>query len=175
MREVAKFKRGRLDVAGVTERFSPAARVAHRAALWGPTRSGLATAALGVGFLQIAVPPATSDIGTDLETVDRILNEVEDLVRNAHFHTAIGVARTARGWDADRPTDPTLRSRRARLHVLAATAHIALNQAASARQSLRRALALNPRLLLDEATTSPKLLAVLNDLRSTRPANGSGS
>jgi len=107
-----------------------------------------------------------------LEALESIVEAVEELVREARFHTAIGVARTAQGWNEAAGDEPQLRGPCARLEVLAATAHIALDQREHARDSLRRALALEPDLFFDEETTSPKLIEVLRALQpaATTPA-----
>jgi hypothetical protein len=115
-------------------------------------------------LLLVAPGRVSAEPPTDHEGLDAIVSEVENLVLEAHFHTAVGVARTARTWVDAASAGPELRARRARLQVLVATAHVALGNEQEAKESLRRALALDPYLALDSATTSPKLLRLLNDL-----------
>lgn len=145
-------------------------------ATWKLTRRWTERAGLSVALLLATCQVALADAPeADLAVLDPLVAEVDGLVRDAQFHTAIGVARTARAWADEADSTPALRERRARLQVLLATAHVALGDERLARESLRRALALNPQLALDESTTSPKLLKVLREIRRVPPAKGAGS
>jgi hypothetical protein len=53
-----------------------------------------------------------------------------------------------------------------RNEVVAATAHVALDQEAAARESFRRALGAEPALDLDPAATPPKVLRVFLAVRA---------
>jgi len=61
--------------------------------------------------------------------------------------------------------DSDLPPRWARLEMLQATAELALARDADARASMVRALAADPALALDPATTSPKVLRVFESIR----------
>lgn len=129
----------------------------------------IASLVLCAGLLPVPFHSVSAETPADLEALDEIVDEVDDLIRDAHFPTAISVAQTARTWADEAGSSPEVRARRARLQVLVATAHVALGQTDLARESLRRALSLAPHLVFDEATTSPKVLAVLRDVPRTQP------
>jgi hypothetical protein len=100
---------------------------------------------------------------------------VSELLAEAHFQTARSVAESAlSAFDRpSRPSDPRIAKARARLHVLLATAHVALGERDLARRSLGRAIRLDPSLTLDARTTSPKVVAVLHEARRERGAEAS--
>jgi hypothetical protein len=99
-----------------------------------------------------AKPPEPPSVATPLA-------RTEKLIREARFDDALGAIEKLRP-DAVRPDE------RARLEVLAATAQVAFGDDAAARSSIERALRADPALALDESTTSPKLLRVLDDARA---------
>ena len=138
-------------------------------------RSRIAAAVVSVGLAGAASPSPSAEPAVRLDTLESIVDAVEQLVREARFHTAIGVARTAQGWSEAANDTPQLRAPYARLEVLAATAHVALEQHERARDRLRRALALDPDLSLDEQNTSPKLLEVLRTIQPAAAPGGSDS
>jgi hypothetical protein len=100
-----------------------------------------------------------------LRNVDRALDDIQRMIADAYFRTALGIADTKR----DRLNELGLRRglalRRARLEVLAATAEVALDQHVQALESMRRALEANPSLILDEQRTPPKVCALLLEAR----------
>ncbi len=112
-------------------------------------------------------PPDTPPNQTAL---DESLGEIEALVLEAHFATALGVAETTRSWADELPSSPEVREARARLNVLMSTAQIALGDEAAARESMERALAVWPLLVLDERTTSPRVVRLLRELQASRRA-----
>ena len=138
-------------------------------------RSRIAAGVLSVGLAGVASPSPPAEPSVRLDRLEAIVDAVEKLVREARFHTAIGVARSAHGWSQAANDAPQLRAQRARLAVLAATAHVALEQHERARDNLRRALELSPDLSLDEQNTSPKLLEVLRTIQPAAAPPGSDS
>jgi hypothetical protein len=134
--------------------------------MWGTARARLAGGAVCLTLL-LHLPAAGADAasGTGVEDFEAALTEIDELLAEAHFRTALGVADATRSWTDELPADPEIREQRARLQLMMATAQVALSQNAAARVSLRRALALEPRLQLDETTTSPKLLKIFREVR----------
>lgn len=128
-------------------------------------RNRISVAILGIGLAGGAPASAPGEPPASLVTLDSIAEAVEQLVREARFHTAIGVARSAHDWSEACDEAPELRAQCARLEILTAKAHLALEQHERARDSLRRALVLNPDLSLDGPNASPELLEVLRTLR----------
>ena len=100
------------------------------------------------------------------------VSEISGLLSQAHFQTAKSVAEATLSWADGVPEATLLRAPRSQLHVLLATAQVALGEHKSARESMRLALALDPTLALDTQTTSPKVVRVLREARQ-RPTAGS--
>lgn len=96
-------------------------------------------------------------------SVAKPLERAESLIRSARFDDALGEIERVRP-DAVRPDE------RVRLEVLAATAQVAFGDETAARASIGRALRADPKLALDESSTSPKLLRVLDDARAVLAA-----
>ena len=96
------------------------------------------------------------------------VGEIEDLVQGARFRTAIGVAESTGAWAKELPPAPEVRDARSRLWVLLATAQLALGEDAAARSSMDRALDDRASLELPEDTTSPRVLALLEQARAAR-------
>lgn len=118
-------------------------------------------------FALLSGPASAGDtaMSATLAEVDRRIAEIEDLLDSAHFHTALGMSRSAL---AELDASDRFRvegMRRARLHLLRATAEIALDQRAEALESMRQALRADPGLVLDRDEVSPKLLALLQEVR----------
>jgi hypothetical protein len=115
------------------------------------------------------VPAGTADRPTlDPTDIDLELDEIDRMVAEARFLSALSVARSTRSALDERPSSEALRARRVRLEVLSATAEVALGRQADARASLLRALRAEPALRLDPATTSPKVLESLEAARAER-------
>jgi len=107
----------------------------------------------------------------DFSALDAELEEIARLVEEAHFRTALAVAAATRTWLDRQGHDAAAEERRARLEVLRATAALALGRRGEARARMASALAADPDLSLDERRTSPKVVALLRELRA-RPAVG---
>jgi hypothetical protein len=109
--------------------------------------------------------PVRGDLAV-LGEVDQELSEIRQLTEEAHFRTALAVAR-ATGELLDRAGEgPAVDVRRARLELLSATAAVALGRDDEARTHMMAALAHDPTLTLDAGSTSPKVLALLREVRS---------
>jgi hypothetical protein len=102
--------------------------------------------------------------------LEETLAEVEELLAEAHYLTMIGVAESASRWAAELPPTPDVLEGRARLHVLIATAQVALGREDRATKSLRRAIELDSKLVLTPQTASPKLVRVFRKLQPDAPA-----
>jgi len=114
--------------------------------------------------------PAARKAGPDLARLNASLARVEEQLRTARFDEALSDLRTLRGPIGQAGDSPPVRAQRVRLEVLTATAHVAYGDDAAARESLRRALAVDPRLDFDVASTPPKLRRALEAARSeTQP------
>jgi len=103
-----------------------------------------------------------------LGRVDGALDEIERMIDEAYFRTALGMVDTRRERLNELSPIGALRPRRARLEVLAATAAIALDRRVDAMRSMRRALRADPSLTLDEQSTPPKVYALLRQARTGR-------
>ena len=103
-----------------------------------------------------------------LRSVDGALDEIERMIRDAYYRTALGMVDTRRGRLAELGLVSALDSRRARLEVLAATAEVALDQRVDAMRSMRRALRADPGMILDEQQTPPKVYSLLREARLGR-------
>jgi hypothetical protein len=90
---------------------------------------------------------------------------LEERVRTAQFEQAIAGGAALRKRLERAPAGGTRTSLIAQSEVLLATAELALGRAGDADKSLRRALAIDPALALDPATTSPKVLRALDAAR----------
>ncbi len=139
-------------------------------------RGGRRALAIGACLLGLVGAPAAARAATDeapeYASLVRSVSEVESLIRDAHFRTAVGVAESTREW-ADRiPSRPEVRELRSRLQVLLATAWIALGQDDDARRAMRRAVAVWPLLELDTDSSSPRVVALWRAVRSDQHAAG---
>ncbi len=114
-----------------------------------PRKTGPSAARKPEPAPEIATPPS----------VAAPLDRTEKMIRAARFDDALGELERLRS-EARRPEE------RARLEVLAATAQVAFGDETAARKSIERALRADPKLALDERTTSPKLLRVFDDARA---------
>jgi len=99
------------------------------------------------------------------------LVQIQDLLFEAHFHEALDRIDTQRAKlpaASEGTTGDTQRARtyRGQLEVFAATAHLALQDEAAARRSLKRALASDPELELNQALTSPKVRKLFESIKS---------
>lgn len=103
-----------------------------------------------------------------LGRVDGALDEIERMIDEAYFRTALGMVDTRRERLNELSPIGALRPRRARLEVLAATAAIALDRRVDAMRNMRRALRADPSLTLDEQSTPPKVYALLRQARTGR-------
>ena len=124
---------------------------------------GLGVCAALVTALAAAAPALARDEAPD--PFAQALVEVADLLADAHFRTARSVAEAHLADSTSDALDAGSRASRARLHVLLATAHVALGAGRAADENLLQALSLDPDLALDESTTTPKLLRRLQGLR----------
>ena len=104
-------------------------------------------------------PPAS------LAALDDLLAMAEEELAGARFeqalHTALAVERVL----ASSRAAPGVAERRARMEVVRATAYAALGHPQQVQRALHRALAADPDLQLDRATTSPKLIEALEAAR----------
>jgi len=96
--------------------------------------------------------------------IAELLGRCEAELRTAHFEQALASAGEARDRiDARNGTANDLG--RVRLEIASATAYVALGQNDAALESLERALIADPKLELDPALTSPKVLAIFRVAR----------
>jgi len=93
------------------------------------------------------------------------VGSLEEHVRTAQFEQALAAAPALRKRLERAPAGGTRTSLIAQSEVLTATAELALGRGDAAEHSLRRALAADPRLTLDPATTPPKVLRALDAAR----------
>jgi hypothetical protein len=91
---------------------------------------------------------------------------LEAQVRSAQFERAVAEVPSLRTRLARATAGGTRTSLIAQLEVLAATAELALGRNEAAEVSLKRALAADPQLALDPATTAPKVLRALATARA---------
>jgi len=103
-----------------------------------------------------------------LRNVDGALDEIDRMIEGAYFRTALGMVEKRRDRLNELGPVRALKSRRARLEVLAATAEVALDLRLKAMRSMRRALRADPSLTLDERRTPPKVYALLREARAGR-------
>lgn len=133
---------------------------------------GSRSLSIAAACLLLFTGSAASEPSPDLVALDRALVEVRVLLAEAHFLTAIGVAKSTSRWARELPASEGLPVRRAQLQVLIATAQVALSRDDRARESLRLAVELDPELVLAEPTTSPKLVRVFRQLQRRAPRAG---
>jgi hypothetical protein len=86
---------------------------------------------------------------------------LEAQVRSAQFERAVAAAPALRARLGHAPAGGTRTSLIAQTEVLVATAELALGKSDAAEASLKRALAADPQLTLDPATTAPKVVRAL--------------
>jgi LysM repeat protein len=116
-------------------------------------------------------PEAAAPRGApELTGLEDTLDVAEAHLRAARFEEALGEAREAlrmlavvEAYGVALPSDSATRA-----HLVAATVHVALADAAAARASLALALDSDPTLELPAPSTSPKVLAVLAEVRAAR-------
>ncbi len=105
-------------------------------------------------------PPATPG------AVESGVRAADQLLREARFEEALARIEGIRGELAVFGAGDAGRRLRARTEVVAATAYVALDREDAARECFRRALAAEPALDLDPATTAPKVLRVFRAVRA---------
>jgi hypothetical protein len=102
----------------------------------------------------------------DWSSIDLQLAQAEELVLGARFRAALEALDGLRARLGRAGAAPGSSARRARMEVLAATVHVALADPKAASTSFERALAARPDLVLDAATTSPKVLRAFEAVRA---------
>jgi len=112
-----------------------------------------------------AAPAAPGDTPGVAE-VEGVLRAADTLLREARFEETLERTEELRAEIASLGDGAEARRLRARNEVMAATAHVALDQDAAARECFRRALAAEPALDLDPAATAPKVLRVFRAVRA---------
>jgi hypothetical protein len=100
-----------------------------------------------------------------LAAVDAQLDDGEQRLRQARFGAALEAAAQARRRLDRMRAGEDLREPRVRLEVLSATTQLALGDERAARESLTRAIAWQPDLLLDPMKTPPKVMRALEMVR----------
>jgi hypothetical protein len=103
--------------------------------------------------------------GPSRAELDRQIAEIDALLAEAHFRTALSLTRATLNRLPSASTRPEEASRRARLNVMAATAQIALGQRPLAGLLLERALRADPTLVFDDKEFSPKLVELVAEAR----------
>jgi hypothetical protein len=121
-----------------------------------------------------AKPPKRAPAGPDLARLEASLARVEHRLRSARFEEALDDLRELRGSFAGADDSPPVRAQRVRLEVLAATAHVAYGDETAARESLARALDVEPSLDLDPGLTPPKLRRAFEAARDERSTAAGG-
>jgi hypothetical protein len=115
--------------------------------------------------LGLAIDTASASREAQMQSEFRALRSevgaLEETVRTAQFEQVLAKAPALRARLARAPAGGTRTSLIAQAEVLTATAELALGRADAADASLRRALAADPMLALDPATTAPKVLRAL--------------
>jgi len=128
-----------------------------------PAGAGASVAASGVLPDGVAPARVTARVA-DSDGLADTLTAAEAHLRAARFEEALAEAR-----DAMRRVDARGREAEAlRAHLIAATVHVARADRPAARESLARALDIDPALALDPQATSPKVLEVLAAERARR-------
>ena len=100
--------------------------------------------------------------------LDARLAETEGILRQARFRAVLEASQRLRSELLALQDQPGSRQRRARVEVMAATALVALGRSESAAQSFDRALDADPDLILDPASTPPKIQRLLEEVRAQR-------
>jgi hypothetical protein len=113
-------------------------------------------------------PPAPAM--RDLGALERAIDDIGRRVVTADFQGAISRAEAARSWAGDVPRSPDALQARAELEVLLCTAQVALGDRSGAQRSMQRALYVWPLLVLDDRTTSPRVLDVFRAVHGARAA-----
>lgn len=111
-------------------------------------------------------PPAPE--AAALASAGELLDAADESLHGARFEEALGRALAARSALEDAGDGASVRVLRVRIEVSAATAQLALGDESGARESLARALVLEPDLALDPGVTSPKVLGALEAARSEK-------
>jgi len=126
---------------------------------------------------SVDAPPPPSDpcrSGAEacprLREVDRSLARIDALLQSAHFEEVVSLQRRPRAILDGLPSSPVTRARRLRLETATATADVAFGRRDDAKACFSRALAADPKLRLDPAATSPKVLRVLDEARDKQTA-----
>lgn len=140
---------------------------------WGLRQRGDRKAPWAQLALAIRVPEPAPAISREtrerLADAEAQITAGEVSLASARFHEALASARSAEtSLGATAQTHTVGRSLRARAAVVAGTAHIALGESDAARESFGRALQANPRLKLDPAQTSPKVIQAFDAARAGR-------
>ena len=102
---------------------------------------------------------------TEFRDLRGAVGSLEAHVRSAQFEQALAAAPALRKRLERAPAGGTRTSLIAQSEVLVATAELALGRGDAADKSLRRALAADPALVLDPATTPPKVIRALESAR----------
>jgi hypothetical protein len=122
-----------------------------------------------VCWLALGVAPAAAGASGDTAELASGVAEIRELVADAHFRTALGVADATRVRAEELAAEAAADTLRAELEVLAATCQVALGKEAAARRSLARARSIWPSLQLDETSTSPRLVRIFQKLGPVPP------
>ena len=135
----------------------------------------LRLALLWISALALVAAPASAGPGAQvasdgLAALSQAAGEIDELVANAHFRTAVAVAEKTRRWASEIPSSPEVREVRAQIEVLLATAQVALGETDGARASLASALRVWPLLSLDTRSTSPRVVEVFREVRASAAA-----
>ena len=120
--------------------------------------------------LGVPRPPPPGPSPSRLAEIDTLLERAGKALDAARFAEAIVSTDQVRSGLVPYPATRTVRTRRVRAEVLAATAAIALGQVEAAERSLGRAIEADPQLALDPMTTSPKVVRALDRARAERGA-----
>lgn len=120
------------------------------------------------------LPPAPEqeDVDVLIALARQRVDAAQRLLQQARFEDALAELDRAHRGLAAAPDGSRVNALRAEIDVLSATANVALGRADAARASFARALAARPDLKLDPRTTSPKVFALFQEMRSARTAPG---
>ena len=114
--------------------------------------------------------PDAESRARELSALDAQVTAAAEALARARFSEALDTAKQLRTRLDGLPAkaDVDVRRLRVRTEVLCATAEVALGLSDAAVASFTRALAADPELALDSATTSPKILRVLEEARQSQ-------